>query len=84
MLPLVEPISIPIEETRLLNHEINLRTMTFDGQKGRKVTVGRTSVRRSVPQLIRAGDQLVMAWTDSIGGQQKVVSVAIDIPGLYD
>jgi hypothetical protein len=47
-------------------------------------TVGRTSLARTVPQLARVADNLVLAWTDTIGDLSKVVSVEVPILGFYD
>ncbi len=63
---------------------IKLRSMTFDGQMGRVHTVGRTSGARTVPQLARVADKLVLAWTDEISNLSKVVSVKVPILGFYD
>jgi hypothetical protein len=63
---------------------IKLRSMTFDGQMGRIHTVGRTSAARTVPQLVRVADKLVLAWADEISDLSKVVSVKVPILGFYD
>jgi len=65
-------------------YTIKLRSMTFDGQMGPVHTVGRTSLARIVPQLVRVADNLVLAWTDEISDQHKVVSVKVPILGFYD
>lgn len=65
-------------------YAINLRSMTFNGQMGRVQTVGRTSLARTVPQLVRVADNLVLAWTDKIGDLSKVVSIEVPILGFYD
>jgi hypothetical protein len=65
-------------------YEINIRGLTFDGQAGRIHTIGRTSTGRVVPQLARVGDELILAWTDEISEQNKVVSVKVPILGFYD
>lgn len=66
------------------NYAINLRARTVDGQLGPVRTVGRTSVARNVPQMLRVGDKLMLAWTDEINDLSKVVSVEVPIIGFYD
>jgi len=65
-------------------YAINLRARTADGQLGRVQTVGRTSVARTVPQMTRVGDELILAWTDEMSDLSKVVSVKVPILGFYD
>jgi len=65
-------------------YAIKIRGLTFDGKMGRAQTVGRTSVARAVPQMVRVGDKLILAWTDEISDQHKVVSVKVPILGFYD
>jgi hypothetical protein len=65
-------------------HAINLRAQTFNGQMGRVRTVGRTSVARTVPQMVLVGDKLILAWTDEMNDLSKVVSVKVPILGFYD
>jgi len=66
------------------SYEINLRGRTVDGQMGRVQTVGRTSVARTVPQMKLVGDKLILAWTDVMSDESKVVSVKVPILGFYD
>jgi len=66
------------------SYNINLRAVTQDGQVGASNTVGRTSVARNVPQMVRVGDKLILAWTDELSDLSKVVSVKVPIPGFYD
>ena len=66
------------------SYAIKLRSMTFDGQMGRAVTVGRTSLARTVPQLVRVADNLVLAWTDEMNDESKVASVKVPLRGFYD
>ncbi len=66
------------------SYAINLRALTLDGQAGPVHTVGRTSLVRAVPQLIRVDDKLVLAWTDEFDDLSKVVSVEVRIRGFYD
>jgi len=66
------------------SYEINLRARTVDGQMGRVHTVGRTSEARNVPQMKLVGDELILAWTDVLSDESKVVSVKVPIVGFYD
>ena len=66
------------------DYAIKIRSRTINGQMGRVRTVGRTSVARNVPQLIRVGDKLILAWTDEMSDLSKVVSVEVPILGFYD
>jgi hypothetical protein len=65
-------------------YSIRIRGLTIDGQLGRERVVGRTSVARNVPQLIRIGDRLILAWTDEISDQSKIMSVSVPILGFYE
>jgi hypothetical protein len=65
-------------------YSIKLRSLTLDGQMGSVQTVGRTSMARNVPQMVRVGDKLILAWTDEIDELSKVVSVEVPILGFYD
>jgi hypothetical protein len=73
-----------MESEKKGTYAINLRSVTFDGQMGPVHTVGRTSLVSTVPQLARVADNLVLAWTDTIGDLSKVVSVQVPILGFYD
>jgi len=66
------------------SYDINLRAVTTDGQVGRSNTIGRTSVARAVPQMVRVGDKFILAWTDELSDLSKVVSVKVPILGFYD
>ncbi len=66
------------------DYAIKLLAITSDGQKGRAQVAGRTSVARNVPQLVRAGDKLIFAWTDKFDEVSKVVSVEVAILGFHD
>ena len=73
-----------LEKEKDGGYAIKIRGLTTDGKLGLVYTVGRTELARTVPQLLRSGDQLLLAWTDEIGGQSKVVSVRVPIAGFYD
>jgi hypothetical protein len=73
-----------LETDRKGTYSIRLRALTFDGQLGRVETVGRTSLARTVPQLVRIGDELALAWTDEIMDESKVASVKVQILGFYE
>jgi hypothetical protein len=51
---------------------------------GRVETIGKTSVGRTFPQMVRIRDELVFAWTDEMNGLSKVASVKVPIIGFYD
>lgn len=63
---------------------VNLRAITLDGQAGEVTTVGRTNNSRTVPQLQRVGDQLIVAWGNIIGDNSKVATVRVPILGFYE
>jgi hypothetical protein len=73
-----------MEEDKNGDYAIKLRGVTRDGQVGPVRVVGRTSVARNVPQLLRIGNKLLLAWTDEIDKLSKVVSVEVAIRGFYD
>ena len=65
-------------------YAINLRGLSFDGRLGRVETVGRTSVARTFPQMLRVRDELIFAWTDEMSDLSKIASVKVPIIGFYD
>lgn len=65
-------------------YAIQLRAITVDGQSGPARTVGRTSIARNFPQMELTGDNLILAWTDAMDDESKVVSVKVRIRGFYD
>lgn len=73
-----------VEKDNRGTNAINLRTVTTSGTMGPVETVGRSNLLRIYPQLIRAADKLLLAWTDEIGDATEVVSVIVPIPGFYD
>ena len=73
-----------LEKEKDGGYAIKIRALTSDGKVGLVYTVGRTALARIVPQLVRSGDALLLAWTDEIGGLSKVVSVRLPIAGFYD
>lgn len=73
-----------LEKEKNGDYAIKIRGLTSDGKVGLVYTVGRTGLARAVPQLLRTGDELLLAWTDEIGGLSKVVSVRVPIAGFYD
>lgn len=66
------------------SYSINIQGQTIDGQAGPIHTVGRTTLMRIVPQLVRVADKLIVAWTDKPGDSSEVMSVEIPILGLHD
>ena len=73
-----------VEKDKHGTNAINVRTVTTGGLLGPVHTVGRSNLLRIYPQLIRAADKLLLAWTDEIGDSTEVVSVVVPIPGFYD
>ena len=73
-----------VEKDNRGTNAINLRTVTTSGTVGPVETVGRSNLLRIYPQLIRAADKLLLAWTDEIADATEVVSVIVPIPGFYD
>lgn len=73
-----------LEADRKGTYALKIRGLTNDGQVGPVRTVGRTALSHIVPQMLRAGDKLILAWTDEIAGVRKVVSVKVPIAGFYD
>jgi len=73
-----------MESEKAGTHAIRLQAFTLDGQSGPVYTVGRTSVARNVPQLEIAGDNLILAWTDTMQHESMVVSVRVQVRGYYD
>ncbi len=65
-------------------YEVNLRGFTADGQSGPEWNLGLTDEPRTFPQLVRVDDKLIMSWTDIIGGESRIMSVAMPILGFYD
>jgi hypothetical protein len=63
---------------------IKVRGVTANGQLGRIHTAGRSNLARTVPQLKRVSDKLIIAWTDKRNDSSKVVSVEMPILGLYE
>ena len=73
-----------LEKDRIDGFNIRMRAFTLDGQVGSVWTVGKTSVLRTVPQLVRDGDELLFAWTDRIEDVTEVVSVRMKIVDFYE
>ncbi len=64
--------------------EICLRTVAPDGKRGPVHVVANTTAARAsgFPQMVRDDDSLVLAWTDTIGGQTRLVSGRFDVAAL--
>ena len=73
-----------VEKDKRGTNAINLRSVTSTGQLGPAQTVGRSNILRIYPQLIRAADKLLLAWTDEIGDATEVVAVSVPIRDFYD
>lgn len=73
-----------VESDNRGTNAINIRTLTTGGRLGPAQTVGRSNLKRIHPQLVRADDKLLLAWTDEIGGATEVVSVKVPVAGFYE
>lgn len=73
-----------LQPEKSAGNAVKIRGLTFSGQMTPVYTVGRTSISRTVPQLVRVKDQLLLAWTNNIGDHDKIVSVRVPIVGFYD
>jgi len=58
---------------------IHVRSLAASGQLGSVHTVGTSLQPRVVPQLARAGDELVLAWSDADGDSTRIVSARVPI-----
>ena len=73
-----------MESEKKGTYAIKLRSMTSNGKMGPVYTVGRTSLARTFPQMVRVADHLVLAWTDEVGDLSKIASVKVPLLGFYD
>jgi hypothetical protein len=64
--------------------EVCVRRVSADGQLGpvHVISSGRDVASFSVPQMVRTGDALVLAWTDQVDGVNRVMSAKISIDSL--
>lgn len=58
---------------------IHVRSLSAAGALGAVHTVGTSLQPRVVPQLGRAGDELVLAWSDADGDSTRIVSARVPI-----
>ena len=63
---------------------LQIRAVTTDGQLGPNFKVGRSSLAKSIPELSRVDDTLIMAWTTMLMDKSKIVSVRIPVLDYYD
>ncbi len=61
---------------------INVRRISADGTLGPIHIVTGTAAAFSVPQMVRLGNDLVFAWTESVDKVRRVVSARIDYRSL--
>ncbi len=61
---------------------INVRRVSADGSLGPIHAVTATAAAFSVPQMVRMGNDLVFAWTESVETAHRVVSARIDYRSL--
>lgn len=73
-----------VETDKHGTNAINIRGLTRSGDLGPVNTVGRSTLKRIYPQLIRSDDRLILAWTDQITDATEIVSVVVPILGFYE
>ena len=59
--------------------DVKLMPVTVAGVKGEDRIVGRTALRRSVPQMTRVDRRLVFVWTDVHDGVTNLASVRVGV-----
>jgi hypothetical protein len=66
--------------------EVCLRRVTPNGAAGPVHVVANTGANRAsgFPQLLRAGDELILAWTDTSGAHSQVNAAHINVAMLLD
>ena len=62
--------------------EVLVRRVGQDGSLGPIVTVAARAAGFSVPQIARAHDTLIFAWTEAQDGERRVVSASLSIDAL--
>lgn len=60
-------------------HDILLRSLTSEGELSLYKTAGRTAVAHNVPQTVEHDGSLIMAWTDKVRDESRIVAVNIEI-----
>ncbi|MGI9248387.1 MAG: hypothetical protein ACR2QI_05190 [Woeseiaceae bacterium] len=73
-----------VESDNRGTNAIKIRPVTTAGLLGPAQTFGRTELVHVYPQLVRNDDNLILAWTDEISDETRVVSVRVPILGFYD
>jgi len=66
------------------SHEVCVRRVSVDGELGPVQVISHTDSVSvfSVPQIVRTGDDLVIAWTDTMGDTNRVMSARVAIDAL--
>ena len=62
--------------------EVLARRVSQDGSLGDVTRIASSAAGFSVPQLIRTGDDLIFAWTESADGEHRVVSARMPVAAL--
>jgi hypothetical protein len=64
--------------------EISLRLVTASGTVGPGISVARTGASRAsgFPQMLREGEDLVLAWTDTSGERSRVVTARVPVASV--
>lgn len=63
--------------------DIRVRSITTLGALGRIKTVGRSAAMRNVPQMVWSNGDLILAWTDSVGGVSRIGAMRVEIAYPY-
>ncbi|MEE9595787.1 MAG: hypothetical protein V3V96_03320, partial [Acidiferrobacterales bacterium] len=73
-----------LRKTATKSAEVCVRRVSVDGQLGpvHVISSGHDVASFSVPQMVRTGDALVLAWTDQADGINRVMSARISIDSL--
>lgn len=73
-----------LRKTPTKSAEVCVRRVSVDGQMGpvHVVSSGHDVASFSVPQMVRTGNTLVLAWTDQADGVNRVMSARISIDSL--
>jgi hypothetical protein len=74
-----------LRKTATKSAEVCVRRVSVDGQLGpvHVISSGHHVASFSVPQMVRTGNDLVLAWTDQVDGINRVMSARISIDSLH-
>lgn len=60
-------------------NDVRVRSVTTAGDLGPVKTVGRTALRRTVPEMVADGERLVFTWTDEVNERTRLASASVRI-----